>query len=193
MPSEDLELALLALLYAVLYINVRARSACLRRMLAGAFFVAVIGALALVPQWVFSDSKAPVLKSKTAARSFAVGEAPLLLAYAPRTGKSFALATEFEFDAKVGLSTRFITPNGDGLNDYAVFTFANPADAAVTGRIFDLRGALVAEMSTHPRLNARYNRVWNGKSFGSPALPGIYIYRLEAEDKAYTGTLAVVR
>ena len=102
-------------------------------------------------------------------------------------------APAFDFNSASGLSNRFITPNSDGLNDFAVFTFANPRDAEVVGKIFDLRGAQVSEMSVHPSLNGKFNRVWDGKSGGVAVVPGVYIYRIEAEGSAFTGTVTVVR
>ena len=107
--------------------------------------------------------------------------------------EAYNASVSFEFDPATGLSNRFITPNGDGLNDFAVFTFSNPLGSEVVGRIFDLRGALVSSMSVDPSLSSRFNRVWDGKSNGVSAQPGIYIYRIEAEDKVYTGTVTVIR
>ena len=103
------------------------------------------------------------------------------------------LVLSFGFDPSTGLSGRFVTPNGDGFNDFIVFTFENPRDAAIVGKIFDIRGAAVAEMSTHPSLNPRFNRVWDGRSNGVPVKPGLYVYRIEAEEKVFSGTVVVVR
>ena len=44
---------------------------------------------------------------------------------------------------------------GDGLNDAAVFVFDNPRDSAVTGKIYDVSGAFVSEMSAGPIPNTR--------------------------------------
>lgn len=108
-------------------------------------------------------------------------------------GQPGALRPAFSFDPRAGLSGRVLTPNGDGLNDYAVFVFSNPRDAAVSGRIYDLRGALVAELAAHPALDPRTARVWDGRRAGQPVPPGVYVWRLEAEERAYAGTLVVLR
>lgn len=87
------------------------------------------------------------------------------------------------------LSNRFITPNGDGLNDKVVFTFDNPRDSRVTGRIFDVRGRLV---TTFERTN-QFTAEWDGKANGTPVEPGIYLYRLEGDSIVATGTLVVMQ
>ncbi|MFH2202577.1 MAG: gliding motility-associated C-terminal domain-containing protein, partial [Elusimicrobiota bacterium] len=106
--------------------------------------------------------------------------------------RAVARGDSFHFDAS-GVSNRFITPNGDGRNDYVVFTFDNPKDSAVIGRIYDVKGALVADMAIHPGLDQRFNRVWDGKSGGRAVPPGIYIYQFEVEGKTINGTVVVVR
>lgn len=85
---------------------------------------------------------------------------------------------------------RFITPNGDGKNDDVVFHFDNPRDVAVQGAIYDLKGALVAQMtpSTSPD-----TLKWDGKSNATVVPSGVYIYQIEAEDKVFNGTVVVIR
>ncbi|MBI2384864.1 MAG: hypothetical protein HYV14_02505 [Elusimicrobia bacterium] len=87
-----------------------------------------------------------------------------------------------------GLSNRFVTPNGDGKNDTAVFTFDNPRDAKVTGRILDLRGrVVVSELAPGPVQNTLE---WKPGA----ALPGgIYIYQLEGEGQSFTGTIVILK
>lgn len=150
---------------AALYIYVRARDLFQTFRLAGsaALQAAVVLALVLLPVWVFS-------------------------------GPAGDAVPAFSFDAATGISNRFLTPNGDGRNDSVVLSFQNPADVAVAGRIYDLRGAFVAELATDPALDARFNRVWNGKSVnGQVVATGLYVYQLEAGEKAYAGVLVVIR
>lgn len=106
--------------------------------------------------------------------------------------RSVERTSGFNFNS-AGVSNRFLTPNGDRKNDFAVFTFDNPRDSEVKGRIFDLRGAFVAEMTRHPGLDAQRQLVWDGRSRGNAVPPGAYIYQIEAEDKVFNGTVVVIR
>lgn len=89
-----------------------------------------------------------------------------------------------------GLTNRAITPNGDGLNDAAVFTFDNPRDSAFSGKIFDLGGAFIATMAPGPVDNSL---LWDGKAGGRPVSGGAYVYQIRSEDKTFNGTLLVIR
>lgn len=89
-----------------------------------------------------------------------------------------------------GLLNRMITPNGDGKNDTMVFIFDNPQSAAVSGKIYDLRGALVATMTPGPVVNSL---VWDPRPGGQAVPGGVYIYQLEADGNVYNGTVVVVR
>ncbi|OGR44739.1 MAG: hypothetical protein A2X35_05420 [Elusimicrobia bacterium GWA2_61_42] len=91
---------------------------------------------------------------------------------------------------RAGLSNRLITPNGDGKNDTMVFIFDNPQDKQVKGKIFDMRGALVAVMAAGPVGNALS---WDAKSGGQVVPGGVYIYQIEAQGTVYNGTVAVIR
>jgi gliding motility-associated-like protein len=91
---------------------------------------------------------------------------------------------------RAGLTNRLITPNGDGKNDTMVFIFDNPQEKEVKGRIYDLRGALVASMGPGPIANAL---VWDAKSGGQVVPGGVYIYQIEAQGTVYNGTVAVIR
>ena len=86
------------------------------------------------------------------------------------------------------ISNRVLTPNGDKKNDKVVFKFDNDADLEFSGKIFDLRGALVAYMS-----QGTDSLQWDGKRNGRVVPSGIYIYRIWAQDKVFTGTLIVLR
>jgi len=86
------------------------------------------------------------------------------------------------------------TPNGDGWNDYFEIKYANPRDGSVSGKIYDLRGALVAGME---KGTSDYTLKWDGKDAnGSPAPGGVYIYQIEVtgpENKVINGTVVVAR
>ena len=114
----------------------------------------------------------------------------------------FAQGASFRF---FGPLSRILTPNGDGRNDLAIFCFDNPSDSETTGKVYSLLGSEVAAMG--PRLTpslagcpagvfpgqSNQSLTWDGRSNGSTVRSGIYIYRITAEQKVYSGTLIVVR
>ncbi|HBL15676.1 MAG: hypothetical protein A2X36_00740 [Elusimicrobia bacterium GWA2_69_24] len=103
---------------------------------------------------------------------------------------------------------RIITPNNDHKNDVAILCYENAADAAVNAKIFDLKGQIVAEMQRidAATVTASYRcppatvfpaqveaLTWNGLSSGAVVDSGVYIYRIQCEGRAVTGTILVVR
>ncbi|MCR4295734.1 MAG: hypothetical protein NUW21_09390, partial [Elusimicrobia bacterium] len=96
----------------------------------------------------------------------------------------------FNFDVS-GVSNRALTPNGDGLNDTVVFTFDNPRDSGVSGRLYDVRGRYVCDMSPGPVAGG--SLMWDGKAGGRVVPHGVYIYQILAEGKTFGGTLVVIR
>jgi|CXWL01.1.fsa_nt_gi hypothetical protein len=98
--------------------------------------------------------------------------------------------SNFAFNT-AGVSNRFVTPNGDGKNDTVVFTFDNPRDAAVHGRILDLKGrVVVADMAPGPVQNSLQ---WDGTANGAGVPGGVYIYQLEGEGNIFTGTIVILK
>ncbi len=116
--------------------------------------------------------------------------AGLLSAAGPRSSVS-----GFSFDSGSGISNRFITPNGDGLNDSVVFTFANSRDSNISGRIYDIRGSVVASLVAGPApANPSDSTLkWDGKSAGGTVVSGLYIYVIRGEKKVFSGLLVVIR
>lgn len=104
--------------------------------------------------------------------------------------RAVARTQDFSFDLS-GISNRFITPNGDGLNDTVVFTFNNPQASAVTGQIFDMRGRQVATMNPGPV--GGNSLIWDAKANGRVVPGGTYIYRIQAEGKTFSGTVFVIK
>ncbi|MFI5346995.1 MAG: hypothetical protein ACHQ51_11535 [Elusimicrobiota bacterium] len=117
----------------------------------------------------------------------------------------FAQSAAFRF---FGPLSRIITPNGDGKNDQVFFCFDNPSDSDASGKVYSLLGSEVATMG--PRLTpsvagcaaagtpqfpgtSNQSLTWDGRSNGSVVRSGVYIYRITAELKVYSGTLIVVR
>ncbi|OGS54099.1 MAG: hypothetical protein A3J79_01615 [Elusimicrobia bacterium RIFOXYB2_FULL_62_6] len=89
-----------------------------------------------------------------------------------------------------GLSNRVITPNGDGLNDAAVFTFNNPKDSGFSGKIYDINGAFVADMTAGPVSDSLQ---WDGRKNGRAVAGDVYVYQIRGEEKVFNGTLVVIR
>ena len=90
------------------------------------------------------------------------------------------------------VAPRIITPNGDGFNDKARFEFDNPELLPVSGTVYDLRGARVADLrgGTDPTTVL----LWDGKDVDGRAVAGgIYIYQIEFQGKTATGTVIVAR
>ena len=92
------------------------------------------------------------------------------------------------------------TPNGDGINDEAVFSFdlvrlLEPVNVQVN--IYDLSGRPIAQIHTGGSPASNVQIKWDGRtSHGQLAPPGIYLYRLiadsDATSTAYTGSLSLV-
>ena len=89
---------------------------------------------------------------------------------------------------------KIFTPNGDGWNDYLEIHYANPKDAFVNGKIYDVRGVLVAEMEKQAY---EETLIWDGKDTnGDTVAGGVYIYQIQvvgAENKVINGTVVVAR
>jgi hypothetical protein len=104
--------------------------------------------------------------------------------------RSVERVASFSFNL-AGLSNRFVTPNGDGKNDTVVFTFDNPHDARITGRVLDLRGRVVAsDLGPGPVQNSLQ---WDGTSNGRGVPGGVYIYQLDGEGQSFTGTIVILK
>ena len=91
----------------------------------------------------------------------------------------------------ISLSNRILTPNGDRRNDIVTFILNNPADVAVSGKIFNLRGMHIADM---PQGTIAGTLIWDGKSVNGAIVPtGVYVYSLQSYDSFTRGTVVVVR
>jgi len=88
--------------------------------------------------------------------------------------------------AFAGLLNRFVTPNGDGKNDAAVFQYLNPTDSAGTIRIFELRGRQVASV---PIESGTSSAAWDPRGYAN----GIYIFVVSIDKTSKSGVLVVVR
>jgi len=89
------------------------------------------------------------------------------------------------------LSSRVITPNDDGLNDVVIFTYdPGPNNAQPAGRIYDLQGRFVADMTSGLVPNTL---TWDGKMNGRAAASGVYVYEIKGDGKTFNGTIVVAR
>ena len=97
---------------------------------------------------------------------------------------------------------RVITPNGDQKNSAAVFCFDNPMQSGVSGSIYTMLGAHVAEFGPEQRgasgcpaaaFGATNFLTWDGRADGTAVRGGVYIYQIRAEGQNFTGALVVVR
>ncbi len=104
-----------------------------------------------------------------------------------------------------GPLSRVITPNGDGINDFAFFCFENPQDSEISGKIYTLLGAEVAPIGSRRDrtplagaacpasiIRAQY-MTWDGMADNTRVRSGLYVYRLTSEDQVFSGTLLIVR
>ncbi|OGR97837.1 MAG: hypothetical protein A2V88_11105 [Elusimicrobia bacterium RBG_16_66_12] len=90
----------------------------------------------------------------------------------------------------IGVRNRLITPNGDGLNDKAFFTFDNAQDAAGSLKIYDARGHQVASIDIPAGATSAS---WDARAGGQQVSSGIYIYVIMVEQVKVSGALAVIR
>jgi len=91
-----------------------------------------------------------------------------------------------------GVYPRIFSPNGDGRNDKAGFHFDNPEFLPVSGTVYDLSGAHVANLI--PGSDPSTLLLWDGKdTSGQKVAGGIYIYDIDYQGKHATGTVVVAR
>ena len=86
---------------------------------------------------------------------------------------------------------KVITPNGDGINDEINFTFDNPKESIVSGCIYDINGAIVADLIWG---GDNTSLKWDGRSLnGNTVKEGIYIYQIKAESRIINGSVLVIK
>ncbi|OVE77936.1 hypothetical protein BVX98_01675 [bacterium F11] len=86
---------------------------------------------------------------------------------------------------------KIFTPNGDGVNDTINFSLDNPKDSSLSGKIFNLHGAHVANLTTGSDGSSLY---WDGRRKGGNMAPkGIYLYQIEVDGNQMSGTIVVAR
>ena len=72
-----------------------------------------------------------------------------------------------------------------------MFSLVNPDNERVALKIYDLTGAIVYN-NEYPAGTVNFE--WNGADrTGRPVEDGVYIYQVQAGDKAYTGTIILAK
>jgi len=112
-------------------------------------------------------------------------------------GEDYSVSNSFSsdsFEIEYVRPDKIFTPNRDGWNDYFEIQYTNPYDALVNGKIYDLRGRLVANMVKDVD---KERLIWNGNDTDeNPVRGGLYVYQVEVsgpENKIIEGTIILVR
>ncbi len=87
---------------------------------------------------------------------------------------------------KVAIAPRVLTPNGDGIGDYAEIRFAVlKTDAPITVAIYALDGRPVGSLTGGRRTDGFLVYTWNGEDDqGRRVPPGIYVCRIQVDAQA---------
>jgi len=87
------------------------------------------------------------------------------------------------------------TPNGDGINDEAEFTFPGLGEVPGTIKIFSLDNLRVRTIEVPSGTGAKQEAIWDGKDdTGAPMREGIYLYTIRAEGRIKCqGTVTLAR
>ncbi|OGR85073.1 MAG: hypothetical protein A3J74_08670 [Elusimicrobia bacterium RIFCSPHIGHO2_02_FULL_57_9] len=89
------------------------------------------------------------------------------------------------------LSSRVITPNGDGLNDILIFGYdSGPNNVTPAGKIYDLHGAVVGTMTPGLVPNTL---TWDGRMNGRVVTSGVYYYQIRGDGKTFNGSIVIAR
>ena len=143
-----------------------------RVFLSGATFAAEVGRSTQADNWQRVDPADPV------GDELAAGEGLTVLTTA-RRGQI----------GMIEVDPATFTPNGDGINDAAVFSFAvlkvNVA-RQVAVEFYDLAGRKVRRLSERRNMaNGLYRLVWDGRDEGGTLVsPGLYLARVKVDDDA---------
>lgn len=94
-----------------------------------------------------------------------------------------------------GVIPRIFSPNNDGFNDVVYFALDNPTLDGVSGKILDLSGGTVADLSPAGPLGPTLDSlVWDGRDRSGAVVPaGVYIYLIEGGRQVLSGVVTVAR
>ncbi len=89
---------------------------------------------------------------------------------------------------------RVITPNDPSQNNRVFWFFDNPSGDPVTGTIYDIRGAVVRDITFSSLSPTSNSLVWDGRDGNGAVVPsGVYLYKIQAGKESATGTVVVAR
>src|SRR4051812_8842331 len=93
---------------------------------------------------------------------------------------------------------RIFTPNGDGINDVFKICIDNPADSVISlAKVYSLTGAEAGdlrEVAAGPDAACPNFLSWDGRDTeGRKASGGVYLYKIEVEQKVFTGSVVLAR
>jgi hypothetical protein len=95
----------------------------------------------------------------------------------------FALLPSYAAPSTQRPQEKIISPNGDGVNDAALFDGLPPGTRVV---ILDVRGRVVREITDQP--------VWDGRDHGGNLVEsGLYVYQVHSVEGLFSGTITVAR
>jgi hypothetical protein len=94
--------------------------------------------------------------------------------------------------ADVRLEAKLVTPSGQHFNHLRVFFKSREDLGAIRVRVFNLHGALAAEVQVQNTGN-QYLAEWDGKDTHGRVEQGIYIYQVEIGGHAYNGAFVIAK
>jgi gliding motility-associated-like protein len=103
----------------------------------------------------------------------------------------FSVYALFQFSGSIELEDtiplrKIVTPNGDGINDYAEFSALEPP---YTVNIFNIRGRNIKSLDEDVS-----NPVWDGTDDdGDVVESGVYIYQIEKDGDIVTGIVTIAK
>ena len=103
------------------------------------------------------------------------------------------IATQFQLTQNSPYP-RVITPNDPSQNNRVFWFFDNPTGDAVSGKIYDIRGAKVRDFAMDGNSPTANSLVWDGRDNRGAVVPsGVYLYKIQAGKETQTGTVVVAR
>lgn len=92
---------------------------------------------------------------------------------------------------KTDVYPRIFSPNGDTVNDVVYFKVNNPQVSSITGKIYDVSGSEVADLTP---TEAAIPLTWDGRDKSGNTVPaGVYLYQIRGEGKTLNGAVAVAK
>lgn len=101
----------------------------------------------------------------------------------------YRLSGEKDTSKKINLSTEFVTPNNDEINDVLIFSPGWNYTGQISVRVFDVNGELTWEYKGTDK-----TILWSCvTSEGNAVESGVYLYQIKVEDKTQQGTFLIAK